>query len=159
MFFKGFPFLFFPFPSWWHQYPKPCPCHLPHFLSFCFLVGLCGVVYSTTNVQHGLLLVFFLGLSPLSNFVALVWHENPWHPLWLCCFHFFFFARCFKWRYLTCKCAFKIRGCVGGFWYLLSMFYHEAFFFVLLFPFLSQFLKLIFLFIWPSWEFLKDFWV
>jgi hypothetical protein len=61
---------------------------------------------------------------------------------------------------LACRCALKIRGCLGGFWYLLSMFCIKAFFFVSLLPFPFLVFEVISLFLtWPSWEFLKDFWV
>jgi hypothetical protein len=151
LFFKGFPFLFLPFPSQWHQYPKPYPCRLLHLWSNCFLVVLYGVVCSTTNVQHGLLLVYILGLSPLSNFVEPIWHEIFWHPLQFCCFHFFFFAKGFKQRYSACRCAFKITKCIGSFWYFLSMFCRKAFFFVSLLPFPFMVFKVSSLFLtWPS---------
>lgn len=126
--FLGFLFMSLPFPSWWHPYPWPYPCYLPHFLSFCFPVGLCGVNCSTSQIFSLDFVLFTSWVHPPCWILwPPWWHQDPWCPFWFCLFCIFFFVKKSRRRSSPCKCVPKTKERLGGFWYPFLMFHKEAF--------------------------------
>ncbi len=92
--FQGFSLLVSSFP--WPMTPisLALPMLFPSHLIILFPSQLLwGCLFNRINVQPRLHLTYLFGLSPLPSFIAPPqWHQDFWHPFWLCFFLLFFFV-------------------------------------------------------------------